>query len=164
MYFLGMYEGLKTLFHDAGYDNTRVQTLKELEVKVRSLIADNRNVTAIELVRNSPFSGAESLLASALVAGGEDANAIRAFEAAGEMEEASGAALRTGNWSWLSENGTEPISTATRALASPEQSEEPISSETPNGALIQAARERRAQVRSFLKLTKPDRSTSAFTN
>ncbi len=146
------------------YVSASPETLKELEVKVRGLIADNRNVMAIEIVRNSPLSGAERLLASALVAGGEDANAIRAFEAVGEMEEASGAALRTGNWSWLSENGTEPISTATRALASPEPVAEPISSETPNGALILAARERRAQVRSFLELTKPDRSTTAFTN
>ncbi len=138
------------------------ETPEELAVAVRGLIATGQTGQAIELALQAGYVGTEAVLASAYVANGRDREAIEVFAGFGETTGALAAALRSGDWESVSQIGPEPIAQASRVLSG--SVAEVATENSPNGALIQATRDRRAQVEALLELTRPQAAMAAFTN
>jgi hypothetical protein len=139
------------------------ESLEDLTVTAKVLVASGRMNDAVDLLRDWGLQGTDDLLATALVAAGNDSEAIAHFVQAGDLEAAVGSALRTGDWEWVAANGPDEISDAANGLIS-SPLEDLQDTDAPNSALIEASRTRRENMRALLDLTSPDGSAAAFTN
>ncbi len=162
--------GLAKRLHELGlsqrataYLDATPETKEDLELAVRVRLAIGDVDAALALVDATSFDGVAGLRATSHVAAGNDSDAVMDFAAAGDQAGAALAAMRIAEWSWLAENGSAPVASATRQLITP-IADAVTETETPNGALIEASRDRRESARALLDLTRPSAGAPNFTN
>lgn len=100
-------------------------------------------------------------LGSVLLKSGRPAEAVEVFARAAQIEAASDAALRDGDWDWIRENAEEPLAKASEALR---DDAEVATDRQSNAALLVRAETRREQARFLLDRTRLDENPQAFTN
>ena len=115
-----------------------------------------REDQAIQLLSIVEDGESTRQLGETLAQAGMDSAAIEAFQDGGFVDEAIRAAIRAGDWDWISSNADQDsdvgLSAATRALTAP--AVQPSSFNEPiNGALIATSRDRRRGARTLLEQT-----------
>ena len=153
--------GLST--RSAAYIEGSPETFEELVTTVRVMTRNGAERAAVELVRGVEMEAKEAVLAEALVAAGDDRGAIAAYEKAGQIDHARAAAVRTGSWTWIAENGEDRLAVAARELLKPAEAQ-PAGDPGENAALIAATRARREEMRALLSFSLAGDSEDAFTN
>ncbi|MEO1025840.1 MAG: hypothetical protein AAFX07_09835 [Pseudomonadota bacterium] len=138
-------------------------TREELRVTARVLTDLGAEQAALELVRRTELNDAKDILAETFVAAGDDDAAIAAFESAGDLRQARAAAIRTGSWDWVAENGEDDVAFAAATLRGRDEALKTAEPGT-NGALILESRERRARILDLLANTAPQVDGADFTN
>ena len=139
------------------YLPTSPETVEEAQIVAGILDGLGRTDQAIELL--SQHTETENLrrLAQLLSQTGMNEQALQAFQKSGALRDAIGAAMRAGDWDWLSENGNieaeDTLAETTQILTVPlpevEESNQPM-----NGALIGSSQERRKSARELLERTR----------
>ena len=125
-----------------------------------------RSDQAIALLSGQAQKDTARRLAEILSQTGMNEEAIVAYQNSGALTEATNAALRAGNWDWITNNtgdGEEELAETaerlTSSLPQPTSADEPM-----NGALIRSSQVRRKSARMLLERTQISNSPLSFTN
>lgn len=131
------------------YIPAKIEDAEDVAIAVEILIAQGEILSAVALLENQTTQKFRRILATVHVATGDDSAALPLLAAAGDLEAASLSAIRTANWTWISENMHDQASEAISKISSRVND---FDRELPkNGELISRSKERRRQAQILIQ-------------